>query len=129
MQYKKRKPYKYKLHTDYYSNVGIVGLKKTQCEYLDLSDGTLIIKKGYTWDGASGAVDTKNIMTGALIHDALYQLIREGVIGIKDKDKCDKILQTICESEGMSKFRAWLVYKAVKRFGTSATKSRIITIL
>ena len=67
-------------------------------------------------------------MLGALVHDALYQLIREGVIGIEDRDKCDKILQKICESEGMSKFRAWLVYKAVKRFGASAAKSRIITI-
>tara|TARA_R110002020_G_scaffold21429_2_gene72777 strand:+ start:1935 stop:2321 length:387 start_codon:yes stop_codon:yes gene_type:complete len=128
MQYKKRKPYKYKLHSNCCIEVDIVELRESQCEYLRLFGKTLLIKKGYTWDGASGAIDTKNIMLGALVHDALYQLIREGVIGIEDRDKCDKILQKICESEGMSKFRAWLVYKAVKRFGASAAKSRIITI-
>ena len=41
--------------------------------------GDLLILKDYAWDGASGpTMDTKSIMRGALAHDGLYQLMREG---------------------------------------------------
>jgi hypothetical protein len=44
-----------------------------------LCNGSLVIYKGYEWDGPSGpAVDTDNFMDGSLIHDMLYQLMREG---------------------------------------------------
>lgn len=44
-----------------------------------LSRGSLVIYKGYEWDGPSGpAIDTDNFMDGSLIHDLLYQLMREG---------------------------------------------------
>ena len=42
-------------------------------------DGRLVIQKGYAWDGPSGpTIDTENFMRGSLVHDALYQLFREG---------------------------------------------------
>jgi len=45
------------------------------------SDGGLLIKAGYSWDGPSGsAIDTKNFMQGSLVHDALYQLLRENIL-------------------------------------------------
>lgn len=45
------------------------------------SDGTLNILEGYAWDGASGpAMDTPTIMAASLVHDALYQLMREKLI-------------------------------------------------
>ena len=55
--------------------------------YIDLTaEGTLTIKKGYAWDGPSGpTVDTRNFMRGSLVHDALYQLMREGAL---DKEAC-----------------------------------------
>jgi hypothetical protein len=35
--------------------------------------------KGYAWNGPSGpTLDTRNFMRGSLVHDALYQLMREG---------------------------------------------------
>ena len=41
--------------------------------------GFMILRKGYAWDGASGpAMDTPSIMRGALVHDGIYQLMREG---------------------------------------------------
>lgn len=40
-------------------------------------DGWLIISEGYAWDGASGCPDVALILRASLIHDALYQLIRE----------------------------------------------------
>jgi hypothetical protein len=47
------------------------------CSYL--RTGLVYIRKGYEWDGPSGpAIDTDNFMDGSLIHDLLYQLMREG---------------------------------------------------
>jgi hypothetical protein len=44
-----------------------------------LKSGLMYIPAGYGWDGPSGpAIDTDNFMDGSLIHDMLYQLMREG---------------------------------------------------
>ena len=41
-------------------------------------DGRLTIQRGYCWDGASGPTfDTASTMLASLVHDALYQLMRE----------------------------------------------------
>ena len=46
--------------------------------YIDLStQGLLKINEGYSWNGASGIPDTEANMLAALVHDALYQLMRE----------------------------------------------------
>ncbi|MDF5607407.1 hypothetical protein P3745_24975, partial [Vibrio parahaemolyticus] len=50
-----------------------------ESSYLSLSEqGLLTIKKGYSWDGVSGpATDTRNLILASLVHDELYQLMRE----------------------------------------------------
>lgn len=84
---------------------------------LDTS-GVLTIKKHYAWDGASGpAIDSKNIMRGALIHDALYQLMREGGLDPKWFAAANDELHAACIEDGMSWFRAWYVHRAVSLFG------------
>ncbi|MBS3964078.1 MAG: hypothetical protein KGZ80_06210 [Methylomonas sp.] len=85
---------------------------------LDAS-GVLLIRAGYAWDGPSGpTIDTKNFMRGSLVHDALYQLMREGHLDlVAHRDPADRLLQTLCIEDGMSRIRAWWVYEAVKRFG------------
>lgn len=89
-------------------------------------DGTLLIKKGYAWDGASGpAINTKDIMRGALVHDALYQLMREGHLSQTYFDSANKALRDICIEDGMSKLRAWYIYKAVSIFGKKFTEPSI----
>ena len=46
--------------------------------YINLStQGLLKINTGYSWNGASGIPDTEANMFAALVHDALYQLMRE----------------------------------------------------
>ena len=46
--------------------------------YIDLSTGGLLkINTGYSWNGATGIPDTQANMLAALVHDALYQLMRE----------------------------------------------------
>ncbi|HGF5283826.1 TPA: hypothetical protein ACF376_003024, partial [Vibrio parahaemolyticus] len=50
-----------------------------ESSYLSLSEqGLLTIKKGYSWDGVSGpAIDTRNLILVSLVHDELYQFMRE----------------------------------------------------
>jgi len=82
------------------------------------SDGLLTISKGYSWDGPSGpTIDTKTFMRGSLIHDALYQLMRDGYINRKYRDYSDKLLKQICIEDGMNKFRSWYIYTSLKWFG------------
>lgn len=116
-----RDGYKYQLKQDYaLPNSGIMpaGLIDTQFIKLDVN-GDLLIRAGYAWDGPSGpTIDTKNFMRGSLVHDALYQLMREGHLDLAaHRDPADRLLQTLCQEDGMSQLRAWWVYEAVKRFG------------
>lgn len=81
-------------------------------------DNTLVINRGYAWDGASGAFDTKSIMDASLIHDALYQLIREGKLDKYIYRKvADRVLYHRCRLDGMGWIRAQYVYLAVRIFG------------
>ncbi|MEM6885063.1 MAG: DUF1353 domain-containing protein [Verrucomicrobiota bacterium] len=122
MSYKKRRRYKYNLHSDNVYETGITVDKPGDLGLVNItSTGKLYIKKGYAWDGPSGpTIDTKNFMQGSLVHDALYQLIREGVLTLDDRLRADEILREICLEDGMSKIRAWYVYKSVRAFGESS---------
>jgi len=108
---------------EYSISVSIIPDEDIETDYLALTDkGNLTIKKGYAWDGPSGlTIDTANFMRGSLVHDALYQLMRNGFIN-KDKwrESADKELRKICLEDGMSSIRAWWVYKAVRLFGDRA---------
>ncbi|MDH5471725.1 MAG: hypothetical protein OEY87_04455 [Gammaproteobacteria bacterium] len=118
-----RKGYKYQLHDDYGININIFPETSIITRFIDLtSDGNLIIKAGYAWDGPSGpTIDTKNFMRGSLVHDALYQLMREQKISQHHKDFADRLLKTMCRDDGMSWLRAQMVYQGVKHFGKPAT--------
>ena len=89
--------------------------------------GILTVKKGYAWDGPSGlSIDTENFMRGSLFHDALYQLMREGLLkNIYNIDRypADILLWKTCLEDGMSKFRAGYVYKLVRIFGAKNARS------
>ena len=42
--------------------------------------GNLVIKKGYAWDGATLFPDLEVVKRGSLVHDALCQLLRSGLL-------------------------------------------------
>jgi hypothetical protein len=122
IEYKKRRKYKYNLHSDLEYETGMAVDNPKNIGLLEItSTGKLIIRKGYSWDGPSGpTIDTKNFLRGSLIHDALYQLMREGVLPQAAREKADKILRDVCLKDGMSRFRAWYVYMAVRVGGASS---------
>ena len=60
-------------------------------------------------------------MRGSLVHDALYQLMRNNFISkVKWRKSADRELRKICLEDGMSFIRAWGVYQAVRLFGGKA---------
>ncbi|MCK5198205.1 MAG: DUF1353 domain-containing protein [Spirochaetales bacterium] len=124
IKYKKRRKYKYNLRSDFIYSTGIKVDTPKDLGYLKIdSDGELLIKAGYSWDGPSGpAIDTKNFMQGSLVHDALYQLLRECVIEKSYRKRADEILRTICKKDGMLKIRACWVYLGVRIGGACSAK-------
>ena len=119
---KYRSGYKYQLVESYEVQVSITPEEDIETNYIDLSaTGWLTIKKGYAWDGPSGpTIDTKNFMRGSLVHDALYQLLRNEHIEQKWRAHADEELKKICLEDGMSRLRAWYVHRAVQRGAGSA---------
>ena len=109
--------YKYQLRQTYEVAVCVTPPEGVKLEFVELSGmGLLTIRRGYAWDGASGpGIDTKSIMRGSLVHDALYQLMREGEIPLSCRELADKELRRICLEDGMWKVRAWWVYRGVRR--------------
>jgi hypothetical protein len=115
-----RARYKYQLKESYALQIDIKPSALIDTDYLALTTGGILtVKKGYAWDGPSGpTIDTLNFMRGSLVHDALYQLMRERLIDEETyRETADRLLQQICEEDGMSSIRAWFVYQAVHFFG------------
>ena len=118
IKYRKLRKYKYQLMYYYTIDTNIKSFKKFAdgpggfCSIF--GDGRLVVCKGYCWDGASGpTIDTKSTMRASLVHDALYQLMREGIIPFSEVAKVDDLFHQILLEDGMSRFRAWYYRKAV----------------
>jgi len=111
--------HRYQLEKEYYHWTPYAGrVGGNDFVWLD-AGGRLELRRGYAWDGASGpAINTKNFVRASLVHDALYQLIRLGVLD-KDGDRkiADELLRDIAREDGMSWFRSSYVYAAVRAFG------------
>jgi len=123
--YRKLKNYKYQLMKDYVVSIPIKPAGVVNTKFIKLTmAGKLTVKDRYSWDGASGpAIDTKSIMRGSLVHDALYQLMRERFLDYKkDRKAADKVLHDICRQDGMSKLRARYIYDGVRLGGRKSAK-------
>ena len=122
--------YKYQLKTNCVFHTHIKPKNTVRNQFIQLfSNGLLFITKGYAWDGPSGpAIDTPSFMQASLVHDALYQLMREGLVDINYRKDADLLLYKIAREDGMWKLRALWTYWAVRRFAKSAitNKKKII---
>lgn len=115
--------YKYQLKETYTVAIEIKPPLLIDTDYIKLdTEGSLTMKKGYASDGPSGpTIDTLTFMRGSLVHDALYQLMREKHLNNASyRDDADRTLQKICKEDGMCSLRAWWVYHAVRLFADPA---------
>ena len=121
-----KKGYKYQLVENYKVHIDIdlpvSSLAESEflrLEYVSEGIGLLTTKSGYAWNGVSGPTrtDSTNIRA-SLIHDALYQLIREGLLGINYRKQADIIFRKCCKEDGMCSFRRNYYYAFVRAFGS-----------
>lgn len=117
-----REGYKYQLHGHYRTLISIFPPLPILTDYIALDvEGGLTLAKGYAWNGPSGpAIPTATFMRGSLIHDALYQLLRERHLAPELRAAADWELYKSCREDGMSWIRARYVYYAVRSFGNFA---------
>jgi hypothetical protein len=125
MSIKYREGYKYQLAENYEIQTGIFPATEVRTDFIDMDrNGRLLIRKGYAWDGASSiAIDTPAFMRGSLVHDALYQLIAEGLLTKGQRKAADELLAHVCYEDGMGNIRSWYVLKAVRAFGGDHVKA------
>ena len=119
-----KRGYKYQVARDYRIKLAVIPYEPICLPFVLMDTaGDTVIKTGYAWNGASGpTLDTRNTMTGSLVHDLLYQLIRLGLIDPKYKAYADRMLKEICVEDGMNRIRAACWLWAVKTFGGASCK-------
>ncbi len=118
-----RGDYKYQLASEYRIKIKILPEENIVTDFIELdATGELKVKNGYAWDGPSGPViDTKENLRASLIHDALYQLMRvEKLKSRTHRKTADRIFRNICKQDGVSRVRANIYYKALRKFGKPA---------
>ncbi len=123
MEYRSLKHWKYELLKDTECDVKLPPSTGNEYVFIALKTNQVMgatvlkVKARYAWDGASFiARDTPNIMRASLFHDALCQLISEGLLNKKYRKYADQLLRKIALEDGMSKFRANYVYFAVRLY-------------
>ncbi len=132
-----RSGYDYQLKEDYHDDIGIeppsdiesndkITVAGKKIPFIKLhANGSLIIKSGYAWDGATGAPDVPSNMRATLVHDALYQLMRNKKLDRdKYKEAADRLLQKHCKEDGMLSGGAWIMYQGVHWWGDPATRGQ-----
>lgn len=117
IRYRQLRQYKYELAEDYTFQTSFCCPAETiETPFLHLgTDGVLTVRRGYAWDGASGpTIDTKSSMRGSLLHDAFYQLMREGRLNKSWRGYADAVLRDECIADGMYVWRANWWYRIVQ---------------
>ena len=117
-----RKGYKYQLAEQEIFHTPIMPPENIHTEFISLfTDGKLVINSGYAWDGPSGlTIDSSSGMRPSLGHDALFQLLRMGLLDPYWLDPVNSYLYDCLLEDKMWKWRARLWYRAVDQFGDFA---------
>jgi len=117
MKYRKLKGWKYELLEELSCDVELPMETSLATEYILVIDRCLIVKKRYAWDGPSGPTfDRKTNMRASLFHDALTQLIGEGLLDKKYRKYADQLFRKHLLEDGMPKWQAWCYYSAVRTY-------------
>lgn len=84
--------------------------------FLD-KDGNLYIYKGYSHNGVTLGIDFSFTRIPALVHDAVFQLMQEGLLPLSFFKQCNLELKRLMLANGSPKFIAKFYYFMVQTFG------------
>ncbi len=137
LQYSNLKGYDHRLHNRLVFMTPIRLEKSYIAQFLELhTDGRLVIKPGYCWDGPSGPTwKDKTNMEPSCFHDAMYQLMRLEIIEAGEwREWTDVEFVRQCKKRKMNWLRARIYLWAVREYGEGNSKpetkprNKIITI-
>ena len=119
--------WKYKLKKDYShclpENLHEENRSESKNDFISLTKNTIEFKPGYAWDGPSGpTVDTSNAMRASLVHDGLYQAMREGWLPQNKRKPADVEFLRILKEDDMFLLRRWAWFRAVRWFAGKAAR-------
>ena len=130
---KYRKGYKYQVAETTWVQTDIYPEADIDTHFVSLTKkGVLTVRDGYASDGPSGpTIDTRSSIRGAIFHDALYELMRKGLLASYWRSHADGLAYEIWIEDGMWKWRAMRWYRAISSFAGSFAdpkhKKRIYT--
>lgn len=115
-----KKGYKYQLKSDYQVDIPVYPDTDVSTDFIALSvEGKLSICNGYAWDGVSGPTpDFLSFMRASLIHDALYQLMRERLLDkARHRKQADELFYKLCLDDGLNRVAAWISFYLLRKLG------------
>ncbi len=92
-------------------NVGIINRSSAMNK-----KGKITLVPGFFWDGATGAVDTPDIMEASAFHDFICNEYNQGKLTKSQRKRGDKMFKGKLKETKMSRFRIKYVYQAVRKF-------------
>lgn len=123
LKYRDITDYKYEVVETYVHQTEITGCSCKMEHLTLLDDGILVVSPGWKWDGASGPTyDDPSNIRASLIHDALYCLMRCGMLKQSYREYADDLLRDVLIDDGMSELRANLWYASVRNFAGGCAK-------
>ena len=100
--------YRFQTCAEYQADTGIIPPTHIKTDWIELDIyGHLNLTKGYAWNGADfPAINDKTNIAASAEHDALYQLIRLGLLPMSYKELADRRLRLRMRKAGASVFRS-----------------------
>lgn len=93
-----------------------------------LDEQHLSIGAMFAWDGPWPLPRIRCAMRASLVHDALYHLMRVGVLSWKRRRWADEVFRQICLEDGMPPWLAAVCYRVVRLFGGWRKEVRVEAI-
>lgn len=112
--------YRYKLDEAYLYQLPFSAPNATVRDgWVVVINNQLAIANGYAWDGASTGLPwtPKKWIRPSLVHDAIYQLIREGQLPMERRGDADQIFYQLLRENQVNVVVANVAYLAVRLFG------------
>lgn len=121
ISYKKIRAYKYQLKADYcltFSTPISLEIPVELGRYFRVTRFGLEVFRGYSWDGLSGpTIDTKESFIAGLVHDVLYQAIREELLPLSFKPFADELFYELLKRDSENRIYSFVLYHGVTIFG------------
>lgn len=86
-------------------------------------DGFLIICSGYYYNGPNWFPDIAAFQDGSLAHDALWEMISNGLLPPSTRSAADETMREINRDMGMNWLLVWITWAAVVLFGKPKLKT------